>query len=93
VHALRDVDVVHRSVGDSVLGEESHDRARRIRGPGIAAVTATIFRHRLPTQIVSLLEGGTPLSDAPQLSERTGARVLLKLAGLKTDPDRSRTGP
>jgi threonine synthase len=31
---------------------------------------------------VTLLEGGTPLVDAPRLSEQTGARVLLKLEGL-----------
>jgi threonine synthase len=44
------------------------------------------YRDRLPvgpeTPVVSLLEGGTPLIEAPRLSERTGARVLLKLEGL-----------
>ena len=31
---------------------------------------------------VSLLEGNTPLLEAPRLSERVGARVLLKLEGM-----------
>ena len=31
---------------------------------------------------VTLLEGNTPLLDAPRLSERIGARVLLKLEGM-----------
>jgi len=43
------------------------------------------YRDRLPvtdaTPVVTLLEGGTPLIDAPRLSDRTGARVLLKLEG------------
>jgi threonine synthase len=50
--------------------------------PGVIAA----YRDHLPvtdaTPIVTLLEGGTPLVDAPYLSERTGARVLLKLEGL-----------
>ena len=44
------------------------------------------FREFLPvgatTPVVTLLEGGTPLLEAPRLSERVGARVLLKLEGL-----------
>jgi threonine synthase len=44
------------------------------------------YRDYLPvsgaTPVVTLLEGGTPLVDAPRLSEQTGARVLLKLEGL-----------
>jgi threonine synthase len=43
------------------------------------------YRDRLPvtaaTPVVTLLEGNTPLLDAPRLSERTGARVLLKVEG------------
>jgi threonine synthase len=43
------------------------------------------FRDRLPvtdeTPVITLLEGGTPLVEAPRLSERTGARVLLKTEG------------
>jgi threonine synthase len=34
------------------------------------------------TPVVTLLEGGTPLLPAPRLSERAGARVLLKYEGL-----------
>ncbi len=43
------------------------------------------YRSFLPvtgdTPVVSLLEGGTPLLEAPRLSARVGARVLLKLEG------------
>jgi threonine synthase len=50
--------------------------------PGVIAA----YRDRLPvtdaTPVVTLLEGGTPLVEAPHLSELTGARVLLKLEGL-----------
>jgi threonine synthase len=34
------------------------------------------------TPVVTLLEGGTPLLEAPRLSARVGARVLLKLEGV-----------
>jgi threonine synthase len=44
------------------------------------------YREFLPvtdaTPVVSLLEGGTPLLEAPRLSERVHARVLLKLEGM-----------
>ena len=44
------------------------------------------YREQLPvtrdTPVVTLLEGNTPLVEAPSLQERTGARVLLKLEGL-----------
>jgi threonine synthase len=43
------------------------------------------YRALLPvtdaTPVVTLLEGGTPLIEAPRLSERVGARVLLKIEG------------
>jgi threonine synthase len=40
------------------------------------------YRDRLPVEpLVTLGEGGTPLVPAPQLSERTGAEVWLKLEG------------
>jgi threonine synthase len=43
------------------------------------------YRSYLPvgpdTPVVTLLEGGTPLLPAPRLSERVGARVLLKVEG------------
>lgn len=55
------------------------------QGPAWPGVIAA-YRDYLPvsgaTPVVTLLEGGTPLVDAPRLSERTGARVLLKLEGL-----------
>jgi threonine synthase len=44
------------------------------------------YRDRLPvtaaTPVVTLLEGGTPLIEAPRLSERVRARVLLKFEGV-----------
>ncbi|HXW36216.1 MAG TPA: threonine synthase [Acidimicrobiales bacterium] len=44
------------------------------------------YRSFLPvggsTPVVTLLEGNTPLLPAPRLSDRTGARVFLKLEGL-----------
>ncbi|MDE3086784.1 MAG: threonine synthase [Acidobacteriota bacterium] len=44
------------------------------------------YRDLLPvspaTPVVTLLEGGTPLLEAPRLSERLAARVLLKLEGM-----------
>jgi threonine synthase len=43
------------------------------------------YRDLLPvtdaTPVVTLLEGGTPLVEAPRLSDRTGAHVLLKVEG------------
>jgi threonine synthase len=43
------------------------------------------YRDRLPvtadTEVVSLLEGGTPLVPAQRLSERTGCEVYLKVEG------------
>ncbi len=43
------------------------------------------YRDFLPvsstTPVVSLLEGGTPLIEAPRLSARIGARVMLKIEG------------
>ena len=43
------------------------------------------YRERLPvtsaTPVVSLLEGNTPLVDAPRLSDHVGARVFLKVEG------------
>ncbi|MHB8060384.1 MAG: threonine synthase [Gaiellaceae bacterium] len=44
------------------------------------------YRRFLPvseqTPVVTMLEGGTPLIEAPRLSERVGARVWLKFEGL-----------
>ncbi len=51
------------------------------RWPGIIET----YREHLPvtdaTPVVTLLEGGTPLVEAPALSERTQARVFLKVEG------------
>ena len=53
------------------------------------------YRDHLPvtdaTPVVTLLEGDTPLLEAPRLSERVGARVLLKLEG--HEPHRLVQGP
>jgi threonine synthase len=44
------------------------------------------YRSLLPvteaTPVITLLEGATPLLDAPTISERVGVRVLLKVEGL-----------
>lgn len=58
------------------------------KGSKISAWPGVIqaYREFLPvtssTPVVTLLEGGTPLLEAPRLSDRVGARVLLKLEGL-----------
>ena len=43
------------------------------------------YREHLPvsasTQVITLLEGDTPLLEAPRISQRVGARVLLKIEG------------
>ena len=58
------------------------DEKDRVAWPGIIEA----YRDRLPvsddTPVVTLLEGGTPLLPAERLSERVGARVLLKYEGL-----------
>ena len=50
--------------------------------PGVIAAYRDYLPVGVATPVVTLLEGGTPLVDAPRLSEQTGARVLLKLEGL-----------
>jgi threonine synthase len=54
----------------------------RLGWPGVIEA----YRPFLPvgprTPVVTLLEGGTPLLEAPKLSARVGARVLLKLEGM-----------
>jgi threonine synthase len=53
----------------------------RVPWPGVIEA----YRDRLPVSasspVVTLLEGDTPLVEAPRLSERTGVRVLLKVEG------------
>jgi len=52
------------------------------RWPGVIESYRDLLPVSAATPIVTLLEGGTPLLDAPRLSARTGARVLLKLEGM-----------
>lgn len=47
--------------------------------PGVVEAYREYLDVSSATPVVTLLEGGTPLLDAPRLSERVGARVLLKL--------------
>jgi threonine synthase len=55
-----------------------------LRAPGWPGVVAA-YRERLPvapdTPVVTLLEGGTPLVRAVELSRRTGCEVWLKVEG------------
>src|ERR1700689_65474 len=50
--------------------------------PGIIEAYRDLLPVTPTTPGVTLLEGATPLLPAPKLSERVGARVLLKLEGL-----------
>src|SRR5271165_4368071 len=50
--------------------------------PGIIEAYRDLLPVSETTPVVTLLEGGTPLLPAPRLSERLGARVLLKIEGL-----------
>jgi len=50
--------------------------------PGIIETYRDLLPVTPATPVVTLLEGGTPLLPAPRLSERVGARVLLKIEGL-----------
>src|SRR5580700_2818057 len=50
--------------------------------PGIIEAYRDLLPVTVTTPVVTLLEGGTPLLPAPKLSERLGARVLLKIEGL-----------
>src|SRR6202167_3590507 len=50
--------------------------------PGIIEAYRDLLPVTAPTPVVTLLEGATPLLPAPRLSERAGARVLLKIEGL-----------
>jgi threonine synthase len=55
-------------------------------GSGVWPGVIEAYREFLPVSrdmpVVTLLEGGTPLLEAPRLSQQVGARVLLKLEGL-----------
>ena len=50
--------------------------------PGVIETYRSMLPVATETPVVTLLEGGTPLLEAPRLSERVGARVLLKLEGV-----------
>src|ERR1700689_399695 len=50
--------------------------------PGIIEAYRDLLPVTPTTPGVTLLEGATPLLPAPKLSERVGARVLLKIEGL-----------
>jgi len=50
--------------------------------PGVVEAYRAYLPVDASTPVVTLLEGDTPLLEAPRLSERVGARVLLKLEGL-----------
>ena len=50
--------------------------------PGVIETYRTLLPVNASTPVVTLYEGGTPLLPAPRLSERLGARVLLKLEGM-----------
>lgn len=52
------------------------------RWPGVIEAYGQFLPVTPATPVVTLLEGGTPLLEAPRLSARTGARVLLKLEGM-----------
>jgi threonine synthase len=49
---------------------------------GVLEAYRDFFPISAATPVVTLLEGNTPLLEAPRLSARVGARVLLKLEGL-----------
>jgi threonine synthase len=51
------------------------------RWPGIIEAYRTFLPVTVQTPVVTLREGNTPLLEAPRLSERVGAEVLLKIEG------------
>ncbi len=55
---------------------------RQRAGRASSRPTGTSFPSSSRRPVVTLLEGGTPLLEAPRLSEQVGARVLLKIEGL-----------
>jgi len=50
--------------------------------PGVVEAYRDFLPITAATPVVTLLEGDTPLLEAPRLSARVGARVLLKLEGM-----------
>jgi threonine synthase len=55
--------------------------ARRLGWKGVIEEYRELLPVSPATPVVTLYEGGTPLLPAPRLSDRVGARVLLKLEG------------
>ena len=93
-HVAREGDL--RATLADLEGLDSVERiggVMRIVGTHMTAVNRALawrgvieeYREFLPvtadTPVVTLLEGGTPLLEAPRLSARVGARVLLKIEG------------
>jgi threonine synthase len=68
---------VARSPGASTTATRA-----KLAWPGVIEAYRDFLPLSASTPVVTLLEGGTPLLEAPRLSERVGARVLLKLEGL-----------
>lgn len=52
------------------------------RWPGVLEAYRDLLPIAPATPVVTLLEGGTPLLEAPRLSARVGAQVWLKLEGM-----------
>jgi threonine synthase len=52
------------------------------RWPGVIETYRALLPVTASTPVVTLCEGGTPLLAAPRLSDRVGARVLLKVEGM-----------
>jgi threonine synthase len=50
--------------------------------PGVIQAYRSLLPVTEATPVITLLEGATPLLDAPTISERVGVRVLLKVEGL-----------
>ena len=84
VEELRGLDVVRavaeRDAGRGRVGEREQC-ARAAVARADRGVPATGCRSRDATPVVTLHEGSTPLLPAPELSERTGCEVYLKVEG------------
>ena len=76
-------------MGPEVLGqgtrpetpEVTDPKLQKLRWPGVIESYRQWLNVDDSTPIVSLGEGATPLIEAPRLSDRVGARVLLKVEG------------
>ena len=81
---LRELDVVDHVGGVlRVMGDEDEGLTHAWRGRGVIEAYRDLLPVTADTPVVTLLEGGTPLLDAPRACRTgSGARVLLKLEGL-----------